>query len=457
MTLVANYNPLQDAYGGPNYFTLDPDAVYQIHLDNNGDAMEDVTFQFRPSINVKNLAVDAGGVMVAVPLINIGQIGPGAADTAALNREETYTVNIIRGDRRSGSSFPITNTAGGSATFRKPVDNIGNNRCRRTRPMRATTSTTSPSPAAATGACSSASARIPLSSTSARRSTCHVTNPLGAENAEKDDLADKTSPRSSSGSNLLHRLCGTAGRRRLDDGKPRSRRDAGWIDPRCAGGMPGRDARLAAPHRLVGNHVGPGSELPGLGAEQPSEPPRRSGEHGAGAARSGRHAGVAPRRAARQRSGHRPEGQGPLQIGQADTGFGAGGRRDETDAARAARDPLRRRRRARAESTARTEPVEGKHQGNGRAVLHERSERDGQTGVGLDRPERRAERSACVEACLRDWLAHRNRPRFGERRGSTAAEDASHAEAKHRQPVRTRTHRAGRRGRAGGPASAGRQ
>ncbi len=38
MTLVANYLPLQDPYGGPNYFTLDPDAVYEIHIDNNGDA-----------------------------------------------------------------------------------------------------------------------------------------------------------------------------------------------------------------------------------------------------------------------------------------------------------------------------------------------------------------------------------------------------------------------------------
>ena len=26
VTLIANYVPLQDAYGGPNFFTLDPDA-----------------------------------------------------------------------------------------------------------------------------------------------------------------------------------------------------------------------------------------------------------------------------------------------------------------------------------------------------------------------------------------------------------------------------------------------
>src|SRR4051812_4109272 len=47
VTLVANYLPLQDPYGGPNYFTLDPEALYEIHIDNDGDAKEDLSFQFR--------------------------------------------------------------------------------------------------------------------------------------------------------------------------------------------------------------------------------------------------------------------------------------------------------------------------------------------------------------------------------------------------------------------------
>ena len=46
VTMIANYLPLQDAYGGPNYFKLDPNALYEIHVDNNGDAKEDITFQF---------------------------------------------------------------------------------------------------------------------------------------------------------------------------------------------------------------------------------------------------------------------------------------------------------------------------------------------------------------------------------------------------------------------------
>src|SRR5215468_9748861 len=74
VTVIANYQPLQDAYGGPNYFTLDPEAVYDIHIDNDGDAKEDLTFRFRFSNDLADLAVNAGGQQTSVPLINIGPI-----------------------------------------------------------------------------------------------------------------------------------------------------------------------------------------------------------------------------------------------------------------------------------------------------------------------------------------------------------------------------------------------
>src|SRR5215203_1410543 len=47
VTIVANYLPLQDPYGGPNYFKLDPNAVYEIHITNGGSAVESLTFQFK--------------------------------------------------------------------------------------------------------------------------------------------------------------------------------------------------------------------------------------------------------------------------------------------------------------------------------------------------------------------------------------------------------------------------
>src|SRR5271155_3932313 len=47
VTILANYIPLQDPYGGPNYFALDQAGLYEIKIDNNGDAAEDLTFQFQ--------------------------------------------------------------------------------------------------------------------------------------------------------------------------------------------------------------------------------------------------------------------------------------------------------------------------------------------------------------------------------------------------------------------------
>ena len=125
VTLIANYLPLQDAYGGPNYFRLDDQALYEIHVDNNGDAQEDITFQFRFSNQLKDLQVPVGDAMVSVPLTNIGPIGPGAGDTMSLNVIESYTLDIVRGDRRSGDVQAAVNTTSGSTTFAKPVDNIG--------------------------------------------------------------------------------------------------------------------------------------------------------------------------------------------------------------------------------------------------------------------------------------------------------------------------------------------
>ena len=123
VTLVANYLPLQDAYGGPNYFKLDPNALYEIHVDNNGDGKEDITFQFRFNNTLRGTTLKIGGTDVAIPLTQSGQIS--APNAAASNVNETFTVDIVRGDRRTGTRGSITNATGGSNVFAKPVDNIG--------------------------------------------------------------------------------------------------------------------------------------------------------------------------------------------------------------------------------------------------------------------------------------------------------------------------------------------
>ncbi len=124
VTLLANYQPLQSPYGGPNYFPLDPNALYEIHIDNNGDAKEDITFQFRFKNALKSIPLAIGSASVPIPLIQAGAVS--GLNAANLNVNETYTVSVVRGGRRTGAGLPMVKTAGGSATFEKPVDNIGN-------------------------------------------------------------------------------------------------------------------------------------------------------------------------------------------------------------------------------------------------------------------------------------------------------------------------------------------
>lgn len=126
VTFVANYLPLQDAYGGPNYFDLADEALYQIHIDNNGDAIEDITYSFDFNTTLKDFQLDIAGSQVSVPLKNIGAIGPLANNTDALNSVQSYTLDVIEGDRRTGTATPVVNQASGAAEFRKPADNIGN-------------------------------------------------------------------------------------------------------------------------------------------------------------------------------------------------------------------------------------------------------------------------------------------------------------------------------------------
>ncbi|MET3131746.1 hypothetical protein AAKU55_002009 [Oxalobacteraceae bacterium GrIS 1.11] len=125
VTMIANYVPLQDAYGGPNFFQMDPNALYEIHIDNNGDAKEDLSFQFRFTNTNQDAKLTVGGKQVAIPLVING--GPIAGvNPAGLNVRETYTVSVVRGDRRGGTRSAAVNADTGSAVFDKPLDNIGN-------------------------------------------------------------------------------------------------------------------------------------------------------------------------------------------------------------------------------------------------------------------------------------------------------------------------------------------
>jgi hypothetical protein len=129
VTIVANFQPFQRPFGGPNYYTLDPDALYEIHIDNNGDGVEDITFQFDFDLALaggSGIALDVGSAgntkSIAIPLVAVGPIS--ADNNAGQNVLETYSLAVVRGDRRSGQAT-VVKAPDGTTIFRKPLDNIG--------------------------------------------------------------------------------------------------------------------------------------------------------------------------------------------------------------------------------------------------------------------------------------------------------------------------------------------
>ena len=188
VTLIANYVPLQDAYGGPNYFMMDPAAVYEIKIDNNGDSIEDITYQFR----FTNTNKDANFNGVSIPLVVSGA-GISGVNDANANVRETYTIDMIRGaSKNKERQNPITIAGSSVAIFDKPLDNIGN----RTIPDYATYASKHIYPISIPGC------PIPGKVFVGQRKESFVVNlgkvfdlinlnPLGPETGEKNDLEDK--------------------------------------------------------------------------------------------------------------------------------------------------------------------------------------------------------------------------------------------------------------------------
>jgi len=84
VTMIANYIPLEGPAGGPNFYEFGDDVLYEIHIDNNGDALPDVTYQFRFTAQVQN------------PNTFLYNTGPIASLTDSnWNRRQVYTVTKV--------------------------------------------------------------------------------------------------------------------------------------------------------------------------------------------------------------------------------------------------------------------------------------------------------------------------------------------------------------------------
>jgi Domain of unknown function (DUF4331) len=102
-TLILCVDPLLEPGNGPTLFPFDPGILYEIKIDNNYDAVEDVTFQFRFETEYQ-----LPNVFTAVAGVGDGAFQPGTTnlvvppritdfDNPGLNQRQTYTVTMIRG------------------------------------------------------------------------------------------------------------------------------------------------------------------------------------------------------------------------------------------------------------------------------------------------------------------------------------------------------------------------
>jgi len=124
VTLIANWNPRQSAYGGPNYFPLSDKHYYEIHIDQTGDGKPEMTFQFvfhnELTNNGTGIALQIKGFTLPIALKAAGSITAG--DNSALNFLEFYRLNVVT------SSGTQSATISGTTTnfFVKPWDYAGN-------------------------------------------------------------------------------------------------------------------------------------------------------------------------------------------------------------------------------------------------------------------------------------------------------------------------------------------
>ncbi len=98
VTLIANWIPLQLPAGGPNFYNFGEDVLYEVNIDNDGDAVADVTYEWRFKTTIQNPDTF---------LYNTGPIT--SLDDPDFNLRQSYTLSVVKDGRRNtlGRDLPV--------------------------------------------------------------------------------------------------------------------------------------------------------------------------------------------------------------------------------------------------------------------------------------------------------------------------------------------------------------
>src|SRR5271155_2942142 len=88
VTLIANYIPLEAPDGGPNFYEFSDDVLYEIHIDNTGNGVADISFQFRFD-TVNN--IPSSFLYNDGPITSLTPPSP----KSSWNRQQTYTLTRV--------------------------------------------------------------------------------------------------------------------------------------------------------------------------------------------------------------------------------------------------------------------------------------------------------------------------------------------------------------------------
>ena len=118
VTLIANWVPFQEPSGGPHFYKFDDTVLYEIYIDNTGDGVEDVTYQFRFKTRFTNGDSVLGMAAPTQALAGTGGIEPLITSLDDPDYNEPQTYSVIRIDRDTGRRVLARNLVA-------PPNNIG--------------------------------------------------------------------------------------------------------------------------------------------------------------------------------------------------------------------------------------------------------------------------------------------------------------------------------------------
>jgi hypothetical protein len=128
VTIIANYIPMETPASGPHFWSFDPNAVYNIYVDNSGDGVPEIGFEFR----FKNTTANENTFLSHLGTAGMGSDGSAGGDAVIsslndpdYNTKQTYTVTMTDTGIRTPFGFRGAKSVELGANLVAPPFNIG--------------------------------------------------------------------------------------------------------------------------------------------------------------------------------------------------------------------------------------------------------------------------------------------------------------------------------------------